>query len=111
MVSCSPRFWQTDATRMAFGPIMECYHDIISLDHSLSGSLLSNDTEIVFNGGWGYIEKDWGKSFPEAYVWIQSNHFQKKETSLSASIAKIPWLNGFFRGYCEPLISVGFYLV
>ncbi|MCK7537696.1 MAG: tocopherol cyclase family protein [Marinilabiliales bacterium] len=36
-----------------------------------------------FSGGRGYIEKDWGHSFPSAYVWMQSNHFQLARISPS----------------------------
>ena len=83
----------------AFLPFMECYHGVLSFDHTLSGDLKIDGKQINFSGGRGYIEKDWGKSFPEAYVWIQSNHFKREGLSLMASVAKIPWLNGSFRGF------------
>ncbi|MBN2088012.1 hypothetical protein JW964_00275 [candidate division KSB1 bacterium] len=82
-----------------FVPFMECYHGVLSMDHSLSGTL-SLDQEIIdFTGGRGYIEKDWGKSFPSAYIWIQSNHFEVNGISFFCSVAKIPWLSGSFRGF------------
>ncbi len=83
----------------AFAPFMECYHGVVSLDHKIDGNLLVNGNQISFNKGRGYIEKDWGKSFPSAYVWIQSNHFQRPGTSLMVSVARIPWLTGDFRGF------------
>jgi len=83
----------------AFVPFMECYHGVVSLDHALKGDITILGKIINFSGGRGYIEKDWGKSFPEAYVWIQSNHFRKEGLSLMVSVAKIPWLNGSFRGF------------
>ncbi|UCF63964.1 MAG: hypothetical protein JSW33_15585 [bacterium] len=83
----------------AFVPFMECFHGILSLDHPLSGRLQMDTGTITFEGGRGYIEKDWGKSFPEAYIWMQCNHFRESGISLSASIAKIPWLTGAFRGF------------
>ena len=58
-----------------------------------------------FSGGRGYIEKDWGKSFPSAWVWFQSNHFHQKPACITASIAIIPWLGSAFRGFI-----VGFWL-
>jgi tocopherol cyclase len=83
----------------AFVPFMECFHGILSLDHPLSGQLQTDTGMISFDGGRGYIEKDWGKSFPEAYIWMQCNHFNRTDSSLSVSIAKIPWLTGAFRGF------------
>jgi tocopherol cyclase len=54
---------------------------------------------IDFTGGRGYIEKDWGRSFPSAYVWMQSNHFQQANISIKASVAKIPWVRNAFVGF------------
>ncbi len=55
---------------------------------------------ITFSGGRGYIEKDWGRSFPRAYVWMQSNHFDTSDrASLMASAAHIPWLGSHFIGF------------
>lgn len=83
----------------AWVPKMECYHGVLSLDHSLQGSLEIKDQVVDFSGGRGYIEKDWGQSFPSAYIWFQSNHFDSLETSLTASVAVIPWLGNAFRGF------------
>lgn len=77
---------------------MECYHGIVSMTHQLSGLLTINQQEIMFNDGKGYIEKDWGKSFPRAYVWLQSNHFKNPKTSLMFSYADIPFLGFYFKG-------------
>jgi hypothetical protein len=54
---------------------------------------------IDFNNGRGYIEKDWGQSFPEAYVWMQSNHFSSQGISIKASVASIPWIGKSFTGF------------
>lgn len=82
-----------------FAPFMECNHGIVSLDNSISGSLSINGEETDFTGGRGYIEKDWGHSFPSAYVWMQSNHFDARGISFKASVARIPWLTGKFTGF------------
>jgi hypothetical protein len=79
-------------------PFMECYHGVPSLDHGLRGQLTVNGHEIDWTGGRGYVEKDWGMSFPAAWVWTQSNHFAQPGTSLTASVAIIPWLFRSFRG-------------
>jgi hypothetical protein len=83
----------------AFVPFMECYHGVVSFDHDLRGKLEINGKEISFDEGKGYIEKDWGTSFPKYYIWIQSNHFEKAGISLMASVANIPWLGNSFDGF------------
>ncbi len=83
----------------AWIPTMECYHGVLSFDHDISGALEVEGTRHNFDGGRGYIEKDWGKSFPAGYIWFQSNHFDAPRTCLTASIATIPWLRTAFRGF------------
>jgi tocopherol cyclase len=82
----------------AWVPFMECNHGVLSLDHAIEGSLAVDGGAVNLSGGRGYIEKDWGSSFPSAWIWFQSNHFQRPGTSITASIAVIPWLGGAFRG-------------
>ena len=83
----------------AFAPFMECYHGIVSMDHSIRGELVIDKERIDFNNGRGYIEKDWGHSFPSAYFWMQTNHFSQPGISLKASVAKIPWIRKAFVGF------------
>ncbi len=78
---------------------MECKHGIVSVNHDLKGSVIVNGNEIDFNNGKGYIEKDWGTSFPEAWLWMQANNFENRNSSFSFSVAKIPWLGKFFIGF------------
>ncbi|HAD11386.1 MAG TPA: hypothetical protein DCF33_03000 [Saprospirales bacterium] len=84
----------------SFVPFMECNHGIVSLNHRLEGTINIHGEAVDFSGGRGYIEKDWGQSFPRAYVWMQSNHFSSTEhASLMASAAHIPWLGSHFIGF------------
>ena len=83
----------------AWVPFMECYHGVVSFDHSLAGSLVHQGKDVDLSGGRGYLEKDWGRAFPAGYVWMQTNHFTRPRVSLSASVALIPWLRGEFRGF------------
>lgn len=87
----------------AFVPFMECYHGILSMDHEIQGELEIHNKKIDFTGGRGYIEKDWGRSFPSSYIWMQSNHFSEKGISFKASVAKIPWLRSSFVGFIAGL--------
>jgi len=82
----------------AWVPFMECYHGVLSLDHTIEGILHIDGTAVDFSGGRGYTEKDWGRRFPAAWVWFQSNHFDTPGTSITASVAIIPWLGSTFRG-------------
>ncbi len=91
-------------------PGMECYHHVVSLDHSIHGALEINGERVDFSQGRGYIEKDWGHSQPEAWIWLQSNHFETPETSLSVSVALIPPVAGLgktFRGFLAGLLHQG----
>ncbi|MBN1978401.1 MAG: hypothetical protein JW918_13470 [Anaerolineae bacterium] len=83
----------------AWVPQMECYHGVLSFDHEIQGALTVDGQAIDFSAGRGYIEKDWGRSFPAAWVWIQTNHFERPGTSLTASIAVIPWMGSSFLGF------------
>lgn len=84
----------------SFVPFMECYHGIVSVDHDIAGRLTIGGREVDFTGGKGYAEKDWGRSFPSSWIWMQSNHFEDEEpVSLTASVARIPWLGSHFIGY------------
>lgn len=91
----------------AYTPKMECYHGVISMNHSLQGLLTINQETIQFKDGKGYIEKDWGTSFPKRYIWLQSNHFENSETSLFFSIAHIPFHFTEFEGFICNLVHHG----
>jgi tocopherol cyclase len=84
----------------SFVPFMQCFHGVVSMDHSIEGCLQIGGREVDFSGGRGYIEKDWGQSFPKAYVWMQTNHFgADTPVSLLASVAHIPFLGSHFIGF------------
>lgn len=92
-------FFPTAMGLFTYLPFMECYHDIISMSHNIYGVLTVNSKAFDFNNGKGYIEKDWGTSFPKEYVWLQSNHFDGTDTSIMFSLAHIPFLGASFQGF------------
>jgi tocopherol cyclase len=97
-----PVTWRSPGIMGWYGlvPFMECYHGIVSFGHPLSGSLAINGRTESFDGGRGYLEKDWGKAFPAGYVWLHSNHIDADPSaSLVASVALIPWVRSAFRGF------------
>lgn len=85
---------------------MECYHGVVSMNHKLKGNVFLNNKNINFDEGKGYIEKDWGKSFPKSYVWIQCNHFNIDNIYFMFSHADIPFMGFNFEGIiCNLLID------
>lgn len=80
-------------------PLMECYHDIISIQNQISGHLMISGKKVDFTKGIGYIEKNWGSSMPKSWVWFQSNHFQPDDVSVFLSVADIPCLGSSFTGF------------
>ena len=80
-------------------PVMECYHGLVSKFHHVDGTVWWQGEEIAFTKGHGYIEKDWGRSFPSSWVWVQSNNFGYEAISFMLSIANIPWLGTHFTGF------------
>ncbi|MBT8232924.1 MAG: hypothetical protein HKO66_11995 [Saprospiraceae bacterium] len=68
----------------SFFPFLECYHGIVSMNHIINGGLEYKNKAYDFTNGKGYAEKDWGHSFPEAYFWMQSNHFTNDKISVKA---------------------------
>lgn len=80
-------------------PCMECYHDIVTIQNEIIGHLKVSGKHVDFTGGMGYIEKNWGKSMPQSWVWLQSNHFQQDDVSIFFSAASIPFLGTHFQGF------------
>ena len=75
-------------------PFLECHHGVVSMRHSLRGSILWNSGVNQFDGGCGYIEKDWGNSFPSSYLWTQCS----EQADIMVSIADIPFCGTHFIG-------------
>ncbi len=89
-----------------FVPWMECYHGVVNIKHRIDGRMNVNGAVTDFTGGEGYIEKDWGRSFPDAWIWLQANHFEEP-ASFMLSFASIPWMGGHFPGLISFLMTEG----
>lgn len=88
----------------SFTPFMQCYHGIVSMHHQLDGAISHEGNNYDYKGGTGYIEKDWGTSFPKCWFWTHCNTFESDEkVSLFASVAHIPWMGNYFVGYIAAL--------
>lgn len=78
---------------------MECYSQVCVLNGSIVGNLDINGKDINFTGGKVYIEKNWGKSFPKSWLWIQSNSFKDRKASVTCSLGNVPFLFSSFQGF------------
>lgn len=76
---------------------MECRHGVISMDHTLTGSLTVHGDVYSFDNGRGYLEKDSGTSFPNSYMWLQCNDFSDP-CSIMVAVARIPFAGMKFTG-------------
>lgn len=87
--------------RDVMGPLrffpLECRHGVVSMAHTLRGSLTVDGTAYDLSGGIGYIEKDSGVSFPQWYLWVQCNQFPLP-CALMAAAARVPLGRGSFTG-------------
>lgn len=78
-----------------FVPFMQCRHSVFSMGHRINGQLTINGKEMRFQDSIGYIEGDWGTSFPKRYIWTQCSF---PEGSLMLSAADIPLYGLHFTG-------------
>ena len=88
----------------AFYPKMSCKHAVITIQSPLSGAFFHQEEPYVFSGGNGYVEKDWGKTFPRPYLWIQA-HFPLGTFTLS--LARLSVLGGMHTGALVLLYTQG----
>lgn len=71
-------------------PFMQCNHGVLSMTHRVTGKIRLNGCDLFLDDGCGYVEKDWGRSFPGGYFWTQCNWFQERDISVMLSVADIP---------------------
>lgn len=76
-------------------PFMQCRHSILSMEHTVNGTLCVNGKDYRFHDAVGYIEGDRGYSFPKEYAWTQCSF---PGGSLMLSVADIPWGPARFTG-------------
>jgi hypothetical protein len=86
-------------------PFMETKHGVVSMNHKISGSLKIKNKTVDFTHGKGYIEKDWGISFPSNWIWMQTNHFDEDNRSFMFSLARINYLGIKFTGFLGVLLD------
>jgi hypothetical protein len=89
-------------------PGMQCNHGIISLKHLVKGSIMINGADLDASNLTGYIEKDWGRAFPDSWLWLQASGIDNngRDAACMCSIAKIPYGGMKFIGLIA-VVSVG----
>lgn len=105
-----PRKWNRPGIMgwYSYIPTMQCYHGLGSMHHEWSGLLQIEQKDKELINAKGYVEKDWGNSFPKSWIWCQCNTFDH-ETALSVfvSVAHIPWRQHFFIGFLGAILING----
>lgn len=77
-------------------PNLPCYHAILNKSHFVSGEINTKNTSFVMNQDMGYLEKNWGTSFPENYIWLHAVDPNNVEVNLLFSQAEIKWMGSTF---------------
>ena len=118
-MKCIGKLKYTDITPIKYdimGPFsllgnMECNHGILSMHHLVHGNMEINGEKWSFAHDTGYIEKDWGRSFPSSYTWLQCNSFDglpsDRPCSIMLSIADIPLGGLTFKGFIANVLYEG----
>jgi len=85
-------------------PCMQCNHGVLSLWHSVNGTVRIGGRDIIYDGAHGYTEKDWGEAFPDAWLWMQCND---ESASMMCAVASIPYGLFLFKGLICVLMAGG----
>lgn len=88
---------------LSYYPHLDCHHNVLSLRNAVRGTLSFNGTAISLDGAIGYIEKDWGKTFPKAHIWMQSNTLELSDLSLSLAVGKMEFLKRGWKAHAAIL--------
>jgi hypothetical protein len=79
-----------------FIPNLPCYHSVLNRSHMISGSIRNGSSEFLLNDDIGYMEKNWGTSFPDKYVWMHAIDPHNPSVQILFSQAEIKWMGKTF---------------
>ena len=84
-------------------PFLECRHSVLSMKHSVRGTVDFNGRTYGFEGAEGYWEGDRGHSFPREYIWthcsfpggalmlsVEAELLERKSLEKTGKILKAP---------------------
>jgi hypothetical protein len=75
-----------------FIPNLPCYHSVLNTAQSVSGEIQYKGLCYTLDHEMGYLEKNWGTTFPENYFWVHAIDPNNPAISLLFSRAQIVWL-------------------
>ena len=79
-----------------FLPNLPCYHAVLNTGHRVSGEIKQKNERFIIENEPGYLEKNWGTSFPETYYWLHAVDPNDPAVSLLFSRAEIEWIGRKF---------------
>jgi hypothetical protein len=79
-----------------FLPALPCYHAVLNTGHLVSGEIKQKNERFIIKNELGYLEKNWGTSFPETYYWLHAVDPNDPQVSILFSRAEIDWIGKKF---------------
>jgi hypothetical protein len=79
-----------------FLPNLPCYHAVLNTGHLVSGEIKQKNERFIIKNELGYLEKNWGTSFPETYYWLHAVDPNDPQVSILFSRAEIEWIGKKF---------------
>lgn len=76
---------------------LECFQEVVTIDGYFKGELIV-DNNLKHISGKSYLEKSYGSKFPNKWIWIQGNHFNK-DVSLTFAHGLIPLFKWKVKGF------------
>ncbi len=77
-------------------PGLPCYHSVLQINSSIQGIIKINNELIQLTHASGYLEKNWGISFPEKYFWMHAQDPLNSTNQILYSQAEMRWRNKTF---------------
>lgn len=77
-------------------PGLPCYHSVLQINSSVKGIVKINNELIHIARSSGYLEKNWGTSFPEKYFWMHAQDPINSTNQVLFSQAEMRWRNKTF---------------
>lgn len=74
-----------------------CFQEVVVVDGFFKGEIIISSILKNINGK-TYLEKTYGTKFPEKWIWIQGNHFNK-DVSLTFAFGLVPILKWKVKGF------------
>ena len=78
-------------------PGIPCYHCVMIKNSSVKGVIIYNEKVYPLSSAFGYLEKNWGHSFPKKYLWLHAKDPTNPSNQLLFSQADILWSNRLYK--------------